>query len=253
MPTDPPRVSVAITWAFDTFKRYPIPFIALAAVVAVIQTMLNLATQPFVNVLNECAAAQTSGQQLACESAVAATVGGTTIAMIVLFIAGVAAQVGVLRGALAAARGQQPEFSLLWSTQNLGRYIGTLLLVAVLVVAAMIPGVVLGVAVGLMFGLVIGVALGALVVIAFTIVVSFLLQLATIFALDRGLTPGAAMSSSIKVIGANLGPAILMVLFSLLVNALSGAFWGLLTLLTLPFVTLFMVHMYRQFTADSVA
>lgn len=229
MSTDTPRVGAAVSWAFDTFRRYPVPFIALAAVVAVLQTVLNLATQPFITVINECATAQSPGQQLACESALSAANGVATITAFVVFVAGIVAQIGVMRGALAASRGQRPEFAMLWSTENLGRYLGTLALTVVFI------------GVGLLLCLLPG------------FVAAFLLQLSTIFALDRGLRPMAAIKASAAVVRANVGPALLMVLFVFLVSMLSGALWGLLTLLTLPFVTLFLVHMYRQFNADPVA
>lgn len=229
MSPDAPRIGSAISWAFDTFRRYPVPFIALAAVVAVLQTMLNLATQPFISVLNECTSAQSPGQQLACESALATAGGSTSLAALVLFVLGIFAQIGVMRGALAASRGQRPEFAMLWSTENLGRYVGTLALTVVFI------------AVGLLLCLLPGFVAG------------FLLQLATIFALDRGLRPMAAIKASAAVIRAHVGPALLMVLFVFLVSTLSGALWGLVTLLTLPFVTLFLVHMYRQFNADPIA
>lgn len=228
MSTEAPRVGAAISWAFDTFRRYPVPLISLAAVVAVLQTVLNLATQPFVTVLNECSAAQSPGQQLACESALSAATGAASFATVVVFVLGIVAQIGVLRGALAASRGQRPEFAMLWSTENLGRYLGALGVTVVIIAA------------GLLLCLIPGV------------VAAFLLQLATIFALDRGLRPMAAVRASASVVRANVGPALLMVLFIFLVSALSNALWGLLTLLTLPFVTLFLVHMYRQFNADPI-
>lgn len=228
MSTETPRVGPAISWAFDTFRRYPVPFIALAAVVAVLQTVLNLATQPFVTVLSECSTAQSPGQQLACESALSAATGAATIGSLVVFVVGIVAQIGVMRGALAASRGQRPEFAMLWSTENLGRYLGTLGLTVVFI------------------------AIGLLLCVLPGVVAGFLLQLSTIFALDRGLRPMAAVKASAALVRANAGPALLMVLFVFLVSMLSGALWGLLTLLTLPFVTLFLVHMYRQFNGDAI-
>jgi uncharacterized membrane protein len=50
----------------------------------------------------------------------------------------------------------------------------------------------------------------------------------------------------------NLGPAIVMTLLSTLVLVVGGAFYGILTLVTLPFATLFMAHMYRQFNGEAV-
>jgi uncharacterized membrane protein len=44
-----------------------------------------------------------------------------------------------------------------------------------------------------------------------------------------------------------------MVIFSLIVTLLGSAFYGILTLVTLPFAALFIVHMYRQFNGETVA
>ena len=44
-----------------------------------------------------------------------------------------------------------------------------------------------------------------------------------------------------------------MVLFSILVTLLGSVFYGILTLVTLPFASLFIVHMYRQFNGEVVA
>lgn len=39
----------------------------------------------------------------------------------------------------------------------------------------------------------------------------------------------------------------------MLVALVGGAFYGILTLVTLPFSALFIVHMYRQFNGEPVA
>ena len=85
------------------------------------------------------------------------------------------------------------------------------------------------------------------------ILVAFLLQLGPFFILDKGYRPVEAMKASYTVVRRNVGPAIVMVIFSLLVTLLGSAFYGILTLVTLPFAVLFIVHMYRQFNGEVVA
>jgi uncharacterized membrane protein len=60
------------------------------------------------------------------------------------------------------------------------------------------------------------------------------------------------MKASYAVVSKNVGPAIILVIFSGVVTLLGSAFYGILTLLTLPFAVLFIVHMYRQFNGEKV-
>ena len=227
--TERPSVGRAISWAFDTFKANALPFVSLAAVVAVLQTGMNLGTQSMNVAVEACQEAVTPGQINACQLALAAGVTRGVFVFVAFIILSFLAQIGVYRAALAVSLGVRPTFSMIWRTDRLGTYIGTSLLMVLFtllgLVACIIPG----------------------------IVVAFLMQLAPYFVLDRGLTPMAAIKASIRGVRANVAPAILMVLFAWLVLALGGALWGLLTLLTLPFGTLFVVHMYRQFNGDTIA
>lgn len=226
---DRPSVGRAVSWAFDTFKREPLPFIALAAVVAVLQTGMNLALQPISTAATDCQLAETEGQIRACEAAMGEGLTSGVLAFVVLLVLGFLAEIGIYRAAIAASVGVKPTFSMLWRTNDLGRYVATTLLMMLFtflgLLACLIPGLIL----------------------------AFLMQLAPYYVLDRGLRPMAAIKASIAAVRAHLAPALLMVLFVWLVLALGGALWGLLTLVTLPFATLFIVHMYRQFNGDAIS
>lgn len=224
-----PQVALAISWAFDTFKRNPLPFIALAAVVAVIQVIQQIGSQPLAAIVEDCTDPQTPGQINACAAAVglAAIVG---LAVTFVFIAlSFLATIGIYRAALDVSRGIAPEFTALLKTENLGRYIVFSLAYLGLVIAGFVLCVIPG------------------------ILVAFLLQLGPFFILDKGYRPVEAMKASYSVISRNVAPAIVMVLFSLLVTLLGSVFYGILTLVTLPFASLFIVHMYRQFNGEPVA
>ena len=223
-----PSVSAAISWAFDTFKKNPLPFIALAAVVTVIQLVQEVASRPLADIVADCSDPQTQGQINACTAAigVAAFAGfAVTIAFLALSFL---ATIGVYRAALDVSKGISPEFTVIFKTENLGRYIVFSLayigLIFVGLILCVIPG----------------------------IIVAFLLQLGPFFVLDRGYRPVEAMKASYAVISKNVGPAIVLVLFSGIVTLLGSAFYGLLTLVTLPFAVLFIVNMYRQFNGEEV-
>lgn len=236
-----PTVSRGLAWAVLAFKRDPIPFIGLAAVVAVIQTFMNLAAQPLVLALNDCLAAKTDGQQLACERALADSAVSSTVLIAFFFVVAYFAEIGVQRAALASSNGVKPRFAMLWRTDRVGAYIVTGLLM-------LVPFVVLaGIIVLLPFPLV---GLVAFVIGCFA---ALLMILAPYFTLDRRMNPWRSVLASISVVSRNLGGAIAMVLVWLVFTLAGSAFFGLLTLVTLPFGTLFIVAMYRQFNADQLS
>lgn len=144
-----------------------------------------------------------------------------------LLLAGFAA-IGVDRAALRTTQGHEPSFADMLTTQNLGRYI--------LFVMAYIGLTVLG--------------LILCILPAFFVI--FFLQLGPFFVLDRGVGVGTAIKSSIDAIRMNIGPAAIMTILNIIVSLSGTLFFGILTLLTLPFAALFTAHMYRQFNKELV-
>jgi uncharacterized membrane protein len=51
----------------------------------------------------------------------------------------------------------------------------------------------------------------------------------------------------------NLGPVVLAALVNIVASILGGLFFGILTLVTLPFAALFTVHVYRQLNSEPIA
>lgn len=224
-----PNINAAISWSFDTFKRNPVPFIALAAVVAVIQMVQQIASAPIQNALTACTDAQSPGQVAACKSAVGSGVLVGAVVTIVFVVLAYFATIGVLRAAIATSHGAAPEFSMIVRTEYLGRYVLFSLLYGVLAVI----GVILCIIPGLL--------------------VAFFLQLGQVYVLDRGDRPVAAAKSSFAAVRRHIGPALLMLIFVMIVALIGSTFYGILTLVTLPFSSLFIVHMYRQFNGEPVA
>lgn len=224
-----PDVGRALAWSVTAFRRNPVPYIALAAVVAVIQMIQQLTFAPIQAVLTDCTDPQSPGQQAACDAALGTSLfwglATTTLFVVLAFLV----TIGVLRAALAASRGIPPEFSMLWRTENLGRYILFTLLYAVLVF------------------------IGVLLCIIPGVIVAILLQFGQLYALDRGIRPVEAAKTSARVIRRHVGPAIVMFLLVLLLGLIGSAFYGILTLIALPFSSLFIVHMYRQYNGEAIA
>ena len=225
-----PRTQVreAAGWAIGTFRRNLLAFIALAAIVTAVQFLQQLSLGPLNDVVNECSAPQTPGQQAACASALATgalTSGLLTLGFAILTIV---VTVGVIRAALRATRGQEPGFDALLDGHNLGRYLLFQLLYALM------AG----------FGILMCVLPGLLVI--------FFFQLGPYFVLDRGMRIGEAFVASARLIRQNLAAAFLMTVLNALVLLLGGLFYGVLTLVTLPIATLFTAYLYRRFNNEPV-
>jgi len=138
------------------------------------------------------------------------------------------AQIGVQRAAIRSTQGVPPSFSEMFTTQNLGTYILYMIVFAIL-------------------GM-----LGLFLCILPGLVVFFLLQLGPYYILDKGMSVGDAIKASYQAVSKNIGPALMMTILNVLVQLLGGLFFGLLTLVTLPFACLFTAHMYRQFNREPV-
>ena len=226
-----PRVDVgaAVSWAFDRFKANAAAFVGLAAVVTVIQLVQQVGTRPLQNILVDCSNPDSPGQINACTAAVGLSAIAAIVIALVFSLLALIAQIGVQRAAIRSTQGITPNFSEMFTTQYLGRYILFVIAFAILFV--------------------VGLALCILPGLA----VLFLLQLGPYYILDKGMSVGDAMKASVSAVTKNIGPAIIMTLINGLVAILGGMFFGILTLVTLPFACLFTAHMYRQFNREPVA
>jgi len=223
-----PSVGAAISWAFDRFKANAAAFVGLAAVVTVIQFVQQIGARPLENILVDCTDPQSPGQLNACTAAIGLS---AIVAIVIALVFGVLAfiaQIGVQRAAIRSSLGLTPTFSDMFTTQYLGRYLIFTLSYALLAFVGLILCVLPGLA------------------------VLFLLQLGPFYLLDKGFGVRGAMGASFTAVTKNFAPAILMTLFTFLVLLLGGVFFGILTLVTLPFACLFTAHMYRQFNHESV-
>jgi len=225
-----PRVDIgaAISWAFDRFRANAAAFVGLAAVVTVIYVLQNVGTSSLQNIVVDCSNPESPGQVNACTAALGMSALAAIFISLVFALAAFIAQIGVQRAAIRSTQGIVPSFSEMFTTQNLGKYILYMIVFAILGTVGLILCILPG------------------------LVVFFLLQLGPYYILDKGMSVGDAMKASYQAVSRNVGPALMMTILNVLVQLLGGLFFGLLTLVTLPFAALFTAHMYRQFNSESV-
>jgi uncharacterized membrane protein len=225
-----PRADVgkAVSWAFDRFKANATGFVSLAAVVTIIRFVQQVGTRPLENIAVDCSNPTTSGQLNACTAALGLSFIVTIVIALVFGLLAFVAQIGVQRAAIHSTQGVAPTFGEMFTTKNLGRYILFTIVYAILAV--------IGLALCILPGL----------------IVIFLLQLGPYYVLDKGMGVVDAIRSSVNAVTKNMGPAIIMTILNFLVLALGGLLWGILTLVTLPFASLFTAHMYRQFNEEPI-
>lgn len=228
-PDPRPQAGLAISWAFDRFRRNAVPWLSLAAVVTVILFAQTVASKPIQIALLNCADPKSPGQVNACNASTGTSVLVTGVLFVLFSILAWLARIGVERAALQATQGVRPSFSQMLTTQYLGRYLVFTLLYAILVAAGIVLCIVPG------------------------MVVLFLLQLGQYYVLDKGYGPIQAARASVRAVTRNIGPALLLTVINMMVLVISGLLFGLVTLVALPFSCLFTAHLYRQFNHESVA
>ena len=89
-------------------------------------------------------------------------------------------------------------------------------------------------------------------VIFFLFFVIFFLQLGPYYVLDKGMGATDAIRASFESIRTNIGPAAIMTILNVVALLLGSLFFGVATLIALPFVSLFTAHLYRQFNQEPV-
>ena len=236
MPPPPPPsggasadVGRAISWAFDTFKANAAAFVGLAAVVTVIQLIQQLGSNSIANLFNNCDNVTTLDQIDSCTATIGVGLLVTIFLSVVFGLLAFIAQIGVQRAAIRSTEGVTPSFAQMLTGENLVKYILFVIVFAIMFF--------------------IGLALCILPGIA----VLFLLQLGPYYVLDKGYGVVEAMKASFNAVTKNFVPALIMTVFNALVSILGGVSFGLLTLVTLPFASLFTAHMYRQFNKEPIA
>ena len=208
--------------------------IALAGVVAALNVFKNLMNTALWNSAPiHCGGMSFTGTNFmgdtSCLGNLSARVGFTFVFGLIVGVLGWLASIGVYRAALRRTEGVTPSFDQLTTGENLGPYVVT--------------------------ALVYGLAMVATAASCFLLlpVVVFLFQFAPFYALDKGQQVGAAFGNSYRAVTSNFVPVLLAALVNIVAAAIGSSFWGLATLVTLPFSALFTAHIYRQLNNEAIA
>jgi uncharacterized membrane protein len=230
-------VGTAFSWAIAKFQQHAAVFVGLAAVVFVLRAVQQVITNVLINNANN-SCVNTSITQDAngnvnisngCTTGLFANLGITLVLSIVFAILIALATIGVYRAAIRRTQGVTPSFDQLTTGENLGAYIA----VAIVYFLASFVGILLCILPGL--------------------VVIFLFQFSPFYALDKGQSVGQAFGNSYRAVTANFVPVLLAALVNIVASILSGFIFGLLTLVLLPFASLFTAHVYRQLNHEPIA
>lgn len=221
-------LGAALRWAIATFRSNFLAFISLAAVVTAVQFLQIVSISPLENFFVECVDPQTPGQQAACTSSIGSPAMISAVLVIGLQILIYLTTVGVIRGALWSTGGRSPDFSALLTGKNLGVYL----------VVAFFYALLLG--------------LGILMLILPGLLVILFLQFAPYFAVDQGTGLFRSFAGSARIARKNFGAATMATLVNLVALLVGGMFFGLITLVALPFAALFTAYIYRQMLGQSV-
>jgi uncharacterized membrane protein len=226
-PSGPVDVGGSVLWALRTFRSNAVPLMATAAIVPVLGVPQQFATQPLAGYA-DCLVLELSGSVGACDGILAPQTLITFVSALVFVVASVLAQFAVIRMSLALVDGRPVTVGMAYSLVGTATFMGSVLVA----IAA--------VAVGVVFCLIPG------------LVALFFLQLAPFAALDGRISVGGALKRSAQLVRRNAATALLLMAIDISAYLLGGLFFGVVTLLTLPFAALVSAHAYRQFTREPI-
>jgi uncharacterized membrane protein len=227
-PTSQVSVGHAFSWAIATFRHNAVPFLALAGVVTLIQFAQQWAVDPVATVLTECFDVESPIDPEICVQTFGSTLRNGIVLGLVFFVLTFLATIGVYRAALRSTRGQSPSFADMLTGENLGAYIRVTLAQLALVLLGLLACIVPG------------------------LIAAFFVQLAHYYALDKGYGVQQSLRASFQAIGQHLLPALVMAAVAFGVLLAGTFFFGVLTLLTLPFLALFTANLFRQFNQEPI-
>ena len=239
-PSSGPDIGAGISWAFTKFGQNAAVLLVFAAVILVlnmIRYFVDRAFKPVVISGENCDALINDGEAyLNClnttTSASVASIAGFGVASMLISllfaILSILATIGLINAALKITRGEKPTFADYWNP----RHAWVFILVSIIYGFAQVLGV-------LVF------CVGYLVVI-------WIWQFAQYSALD-GHGIGGSLGESYKLVMANKGPAIVVMLVNFLAFIVTWVTCGIGALVALPFQMLFTANMYRQFQKAPIA
>lgn len=206
-PSVPVSAGDAISYGWAAFKKYPGPLIVIMLVIWAI----NLAFGVVAAVIADDAWVLRLVLQLAA------------------FLVSVLLSMGLIRVALKATAGQEPDMSDLFVTDNFGNY---------LVVA-------------IIFGLMVGIGLALCIVPGILLAIAFFPCL--YLAVDKRADIGTALSRATQLTRNHWGPLFGFMILAFLLNLLGALLCGIGLLVTYPITIVAGGYMYRAIAGEPIA
>jgi len=235
-PSNQVDVGSSFSWAWATLWKNAGPFIlATLTYVAGIIVVYVLFYVVLIGAILASAGSSTcgydyygsyscSGGDLSAGAGIAVGLGGLLLS-VGIFVVAILMVAGLTRGALAATRGEPVTFGMFFSFEGFGRVLGAMLLVSLIAVVSVIT------IVGPLF-------------------VAFFFYFTVMFVIDKGLGPIEAMKASFDLAKNNVGPTILVILLSYVIDFVGSLACGVGVLVSTPLTYLFGAHLYRRLIGE---
>ncbi|GBG38307.1 DUF2189 domain-containing protein [Mycobacterium montefiorense] len=230
-----PRFDVgeAVKWSWAKFMQNPaaliVPVLAYGAVITVFALVAGLLPMAFGQTTSSTYTTSygetTSGVEIAYGPASIAVM---IVGYILVFIAAVVMNAGLLTGCLDIADGKPVSIGTFFKPRNLGPVFVASLLVAV------------------------GTLVGSILCIVPGLIFVFLTLFALPFVVDRSLSPVESIKASIALARANVGPALLSWLVQYAVMVVGQLLCGVGVIVALPISVLIQVYTYRKLSGGQV-
>ena len=229
-------IGTALSWTFAKFQQNLVPFLSLSGVIAAVTLIGGLVSAWLIDSGTDGVHFDDSGRLVNDSNFWGGIVGGIIVSIVIgLLVAFL--RIGLLRAALRTTRGETPSFNDLLSGTNVGAYIVTAIVVAILTAVGLVLCVIPG------------------------LIAAFLLLFAPIHSLDKGAGVGDALNWSFNAVKANIVPCIVLVLIGIVVGIISAVAGGvggaivaaIIGLFLDPISSLLTANLYRQMGSEAIA
>jgi uncharacterized membrane protein len=231
MPVRKIDIGAAFRWGYVAFKRKTGVLIGLAAIVVVIFIIQGFGSGPITDILERTLADCENLASAECQAAVNNSMSAilVTLVMSVFFTALASiAKYGVYRASIGLSKDRLPLLTDMLPEAHFGAFA----LFAVIYSLATIVG------------------LGLCIVPGLVVILFF--QLTPFYILDKGMSVSDALRASASAARANIVPMLILTVFIVGTMLIGSIFFGVLTLLLLPYSLLVTAHVYRQINAEQV-
>lgn len=230
-PTSAVGVGDAYGWAWAKFTQNTgvvlVGAVVYFAVIAIVSVL-------WYAVLGGLVATTTSvdpvtGRMVTSGGGLAATLLFTLLFSVIFFVLIAIMQAGIIRGALAIARGTKPEIALLFSTQNLAQ----------ILLAAVLVGI--------------GTAIGSALCYIPGLIVAFYTWFTMFYVVDKNAGAIDAIKASVSLVQSNLSVVLLLFLAGIAAQLLGSLLCLIGLVVAIPVVILAQTYAYLKLQGEQVA